>query len=135
MQFFNVGEHNCIRLEGADWNDALDMACERGESVAFTAFYAGNLAVLADLADQLVSSGVKDIFLASEIKYLLDSFNTPVSYNDPAAKQERLTAYFNSCPEYVSGEQISIDLELDCFRFAKKSSLDEKSPSKPGMDR
>ena len=24
--FFNVGEHNIIRLEGADWNDGMDMA-------------------------------------------------------------------------------------------------------------
>lgn len=41
--FYDVGEHNHIRLRGADWNDALDMAKERGESVAFTALYAGNL--------------------------------------------------------------------------------------------
>src|SRR5688572_29026067 len=31
VQFFNVGEHNQIRLENADWNDGLDMAYERGE--------------------------------------------------------------------------------------------------------
>ena len=41
--FFNVGEHNNILLEGADWNDGMDMARQRGESVAFTAFYASNL--------------------------------------------------------------------------------------------
>ena len=43
VAFFNVGEHNTIRLEGADWNDAMDMASQRGESVAFTAMYAGNI--------------------------------------------------------------------------------------------
>jgi cellobiose phosphorylase len=49
--FFNVGEAgNTILLEGADWNDGLDMARQRGESVAFTALYAGNLQQLADLA-------------------------------------------------------------------------------------
>ena len=32
-----------MRLHGADWNDALDMAWEKGESVAFTCAYAGNL--------------------------------------------------------------------------------------------
>ena len=41
--FFNVGAHNNILLEGADWNDGMDMAPERGESVAFSALYAGNL--------------------------------------------------------------------------------------------
>ena len=40
--FYEVGEHNHMRLRGADWNDAMDMAKERGESVAFTAAYAGN---------------------------------------------------------------------------------------------
>ena len=34
--FYDVGEHNEMRLHGADWNDALDMAWEKGESVAFT---------------------------------------------------------------------------------------------------
>jgi hypothetical protein len=28
--FYEVGEHNIIRLRGADWNDALDMANENG---------------------------------------------------------------------------------------------------------
>ena len=47
--FYEVGEHGHIRLRGADWNDALDMAGERGESVAFTNAYAGNLRELAEL--------------------------------------------------------------------------------------
>ena len=46
--FYDVGEHNEMRLHGADWNDALDMACEKGESVAFTCAYAGNLKDIAD---------------------------------------------------------------------------------------
>ena len=46
--FYEVGDHNIIRLRGADWNDALDMAEEKGESVAFTCAYAGNLRQLAD---------------------------------------------------------------------------------------
>ena len=46
--FYEVGEHNEMRLRGADWNDALDMAAENGESVAFTCAYAGNLKQLAD---------------------------------------------------------------------------------------
>ncbi len=25
-EFFNVGEHKCMLLEGADWNDGMDMA-------------------------------------------------------------------------------------------------------------
>ena len=41
--FYETGGHNICRLRGADWNDALDMASEHGESVAFTCAYAGNL--------------------------------------------------------------------------------------------
>ena len=47
--FFDVGEHGHIRLRGADWNDALDMAKERGESVAFTTIYGDNLRAMAEL--------------------------------------------------------------------------------------
>ena len=46
-------------LRGADWNDALDMAVENGEGVAFTAAYAGNLYTLADLCRSLQSAGTK----------------------------------------------------------------------------
>ena len=42
-QFFDCGKHGNMRLRGADWNDALDMASVKGESVAFTAAYAGSL--------------------------------------------------------------------------------------------
>src|SRR3989338_4070323 len=65
--FFNGGEHNMCRLEGADWNDGLDMAGRRGESVAFSAFYAWNLARLAELADLLISRGHQTIDLAAEL--------------------------------------------------------------------
>lgn len=41
--FYDVGAHNELRLHNADWNDALDMAADKGESVAFTNAYAGNL--------------------------------------------------------------------------------------------
>ena len=44
-----MGAHNIFRLRGADWNDALDMASEHGESVAFTCAYAGNFRQLARL--------------------------------------------------------------------------------------
>ena len=45
--FYEVGEHNQIRLRNADWNDAVDMAPDRGESVAFTSAYAYNFTDLA----------------------------------------------------------------------------------------
>ena len=73
VQFFNVGEHNIIRLEDADWNDGLDMAHERGESVAFTAMYAGNMRSLADLLEMLDrKKGWSSLSLCEELSDLLD---------------------------------------------------------------
>ena len=47
--FFDVGKHGHMKLRGADWNDALDMGKDKGESVAFTAAYAGNYKKLASI--------------------------------------------------------------------------------------
>ena len=33
--FYDVGEHNEMEAGGADWNDALDMAWDKGESVRY----------------------------------------------------------------------------------------------------
>jgi len=51
--FTKIGSHGNFLLEGADWNDGLDMAKEKGESVAFTAAYAGNIFELADLLEKI----------------------------------------------------------------------------------
>ena len=51
--FSKMGLHGNFRLEGGDWNDGLDMAKEKGESVAFTAAYAGNLFALSDLLEKI----------------------------------------------------------------------------------
>jgi len=51
--FTKIGRNGNFLLEGADWNDGLDMARENGESVAFTAAYAGNLFELANLLEKI----------------------------------------------------------------------------------
>jgi len=109
--FFNVGEHNVIRLEGADWNDGMDMAPERGESVAFTMLYAGNLRLMAALCRDLASSGVSEVDLASELRLLLDTLDVPLSYHLVAAKQNRLANYFAAVARTVSGDSVRVPLE------------------------
>lgn len=71
VQFYDVGIHNHMRLRGADWNDALDMAEEHGESVAFTAAYGGNLLELAELCELLVKKGNESIPVFEELEELL----------------------------------------------------------------
>ncbi len=51
--FRKIGQHGSFRLEDADWNDGLDMAGEKGESVAFTAAYVQNLNELAEILEKI----------------------------------------------------------------------------------
>ena len=106
--FYEVGEHNHMRLRGADWNDALDMAPDRGESVAFTAAYADNLEVLADLIGLLGErEGMDSVELLAEIEPLLA---TGVElYEDAEKKKALLAAYCDSCFHRVSGSKVRLD--------------------------
>lgn len=108
--FYEVGEHNHIRLRGADWNDALDMADKRGESVAFTCAYAGNLMQLAELLVVLAERfGWKQVELLEEIQVLLkDEVSV---YESISAKQEILQEYLQSCSHQVSGRKIQMDVK------------------------
>lgn len=104
-QFFNVGAHNHVRLEGADWNDGLDMAADKGESVAFSAMYAHNLNLLADILEK---TGRRNVRLAGEFKLLLKK----IAYNDVRAKRKLLDGYFAKVTDTVSGGKIAFDAGL-----------------------
>ncbi len=109
--FFNVGGHNVCRLEGADWNDGLDMADERGESVAFSAFYAWNLDRIADMVEVLARRGARNILLAEELLLLLDRLpgGRRVNYASARAKQDRLNQYMDVVARDVSGAKKAVD--------------------------
>ncbi len=107
--FFNVGEHNNIRLEGADWNDGLDMAEDQGESVAFTALYGSNLLEMADLLRELKRRiDINKLELVEEMKILLDSLAEEVDYNSVTDKHKLLDRYFASCKDKVSGKKVEV---------------------------
>jgi cellobiose phosphorylase len=112
VQFFNVGEHNIIRLESADWNDGLDMGFKRGESVAFASFYAGNLLTLADLLKSFSQhTGLQEIKLAKEVMILLDGLSTSISYESVEEKKKLLfEEYFKAVQPVVSGEQVMVKI-------------------------
>jgi cellobiose phosphorylase len=114
VQFFNVGSHNYVRLEGADWNDGLDMARERGESVAFSAVYASNLKLLSEL---LLKIGKREIKIAQELKILLRE----IDYNNVKAKQKVLNEYFIETKEAFSGKKVDLDVAGLADNLEKKS--------------
>ena len=107
--FYDVGEHNHIRIRGADWNDALDLASRRGESVAFTCMYGYNLKGLADFLEELKARGVEELEVAEEVRHLLAE--APSVYDDIRKKQEILFRYCRSCSHHVSGKKIIIKTE------------------------
>jgi cellobiose phosphorylase len=103
--FCNVGEHNNIKLEDADWNDLLDMANEKGETVPFTAFYGRNLIDIADLLSRYSQlSGKNEIALNRDILQLT-GLKVPLDYDSPRAKQQRLQEYFHRVHGDFTGEK------------------------------
>lgn len=109
--FYEVGDHNHIKLRGADWNDAMDMAEENGESVAFTCAYAGNLKQLADYVLLLKQKyNQQKIEIMEEMIGLLSS--NPSIYDDIERKRSVLRNYVKECRHQVSGTKILIETEL-----------------------
>jgi cellobiose phosphorylase len=107
--FFDVGEHNHMKLRGGDWNDALDMAREKGESAAFTALYGSNFEQLANLTEVLLEKGTISIKLATELEVLLGKED---SYLDPRKKQDFLKEYCDRVKHRVSGEFITVPIAV-----------------------
>ncbi|MDO4307419.1 MAG: cellobiose phosphorylase [Eubacteriales bacterium] len=108
--FYEVGEHNEMLLRGADWNDALDMASDHGESVAFTCAYAGNMKELALcialLRDKLSCT---EIELPEETALLLKDDRE--LYENIQAKHETLREYLTACRHEISGKMIRVSAD------------------------
>lgn len=119
--FYEVGDHNVYRLRGADWNDALDMAAEHGESVAFTCAYAGNLlelAALLRLLDQQSESHT--VSLLTEISVLLAS--DPAVYDNVDKKRQILLTYVNQCRHTVLGTRSEFSLASLAVNLTEKAN-------------
>lgn len=107
--FYDVGEHNHIRIRGADWNDALDMAAERGESVAFTAMYGKNMEQISNLLSEFVKAGIESVPLMEEIEILLSPKED--IFWDVSAKRQVLERFCKSCEHCNSGKKVMAGIE------------------------
>ncbi len=116
--FWDVGEHNHPRLRDADWNDALDMAAERGESVAFASAYAGDLLDLARLIEVRARRGRKTVSLLREMTVLLEGGEA--LYEDVPAKRALLDRYLDGCVHTVSGERVELDADAVAAALREK---------------
>ncbi len=106
--FCEAGEHNICRLRGADWNDALDMAPDRGESVAFTFAYAGNLRALSRMLHQLEQRGCSTVEVLEELGELLKV--DEAIFDLPGKKTAVLERYGRLCAHTVSGRMVSLSI-------------------------
>lgn len=107
--FYEVGEHNHILLRNADWNDALDMAPDRGESVAFTSAYAYNLKELAAYLEKYETITKKtQLELAEEITILLAGDTH--KYDSAEWKKTILNQYVITCTHNISGKTVLISI-------------------------
>lgn len=93
----NIGEQGFIKLEDADWNDGLDMAAKRGETLAFTHFYANNLRLLAEILEE---SSITEIKLFKSLAKLSLSIH----------KQANLEAFFDEVAQF-DGQTTLVDKE------------------------
>ncbi|MBY9078342.1 cellobiose phosphorylase [Paenibacillus sp. HN-1] len=106
--FYNVGDFNNMKLEDADWNDQLDMATEKGETVPFTAFYGWNLISMAELL--LKYKELKHVDTVKLFKELL-ILASPLEEDVPALKRERLDQYFDAISYGFSGEWVEVSID------------------------
>ncbi len=107
--FYEVGEHNHIRLRNADWNDALDMAPDRGESVAFTSAYAYNLMELAAYLEKYGAAARKEqLEFAEGIAILLAG--DAHKYDEIGWKHSILDQYVNTCTHDISGRTVQVSI-------------------------
>lgn len=117
--YFNVGAHNIIKLEGADWNDAFDMAKVNGESVAFTALYANNLEELSKLLLALKNKlNIDSVALMKELNILLED----VDFNNVELKNNVLNNYFETCQHNILGEKVQLDIVQLAEKLNKMAS-------------
>ena len=113
--FFDVGDHGHMKLRGADWNDALDMGKDKGESVAFTAAYAGNYKKLAAILREYKKTFAKDtIEAAAELEGLLGVY-------DEAKLQSVLNQYCESVKTGFSGSKKAFAIDTLAEDLEKKS--------------
>ncbi len=103
--FYDVGNHGHMRLRGADWNDALDMGRENGESVAFTSMYAYNMEEIAELLKVMKSKGTDEVFLHKNLLMLLKNEKET---RNTSQKTKLLKAY---CMAEFTGEKTSVGLD------------------------
>ncbi len=130
--YFDIGEHGSMKLRGADWNDALDMAKDKGESVAFTAAYAGNYRKLAQILDKFASIYGDKVELIAELGDLL---GTEGGRDALMSYCEKVKSGFSGSKAEYSLDAIARDLEAKADALSKHITSNEWFTDSEGFSR
>lgn len=128
VQFFNVGPKGNTKLENADWNDALDMAPDKGESVAFTNMYAYNFKKLAELLRKIqqIDPNIKTVQITANLTDLISNKSRNINHCSPKKKQKILESYFEKTKDEIKQKKKKINLAdlvkdlLDKYKYLSK---------------
>jgi cellobiose phosphorylase len=122
VQFYNAGDRGNTKLEDADWNDGLDMAHGKGESVAFTCMYAHNLRDMAQLLRALEEKQhIAEVDLTAEVTMLLDTMGTAINYSSMEERRTLLQKYFDAACRGVAGGKTKVAVEALAADLEKKA--------------
>lgn len=110
VQYYNVGKHGFTRLENGDWNDGLDMAAEKGESITFTCMYSYVMNDLCRFLEKL-SKKQKTVFILKELLPLLTASKDNSQSMGPRAKQQQLSVYLEKTKWCVEGKQQPVEID------------------------
>ena len=132
--FYDVGAHNEMRLHGADWNDALDMAWENGESVAFTSAYAGNLKEIAHCIRLLEQETGCKLPLRLQKRWECCLQVAGSCMRNVEKKRGILDAYLEKCAHNLSGQTMIVKSRADLQQSGGKSRLADGAYKGAGVD-
>lgn len=107
IAILNIGEQGFLKLEDADWNDGLDMATKKGETLAFTHFYANNLRTLAEFLEE---ANIEKVQLFKSLADLALSIH----------KDANLEAFLDQVSEF-DGKTIMVDSKALIKALKEKS--------------
>ncbi len=106
----NLGDKGFVKIEDADWNDGLDMASEKGETIAFTHFYLNNLRILNDYLSRYESvelfPSLYELITSENKDKLMMFFNKVANFNEEAKlyKTEELIKHINKHINYLDSK-------------------------------
>jgi cellobiose phosphorylase len=88
----NIGEKGFVRLENGDWNDGLDMASNKGETIAFTHFYLNNLKILTKYLKRYekvtLFEALGELILKMDNTHLDDYFKRVANFEESSQEYE-----------------------------------------------